>query len=85
MKSGQLPEPVFAFYLGNQHPGELVFGGVDPKHYTGSFSFVPLSSESYWEPWQAFGVLNFIGISKYALAHLSGAPDGCNMERKYDT
>ena len=52
MKSGQLPEPVFAFYLGNQHPGELVFGGVDPKHYTGSFSFVPLSSESYWDPWR---------------------------------
>ena len=49
VKSGQLPEPVFAFYLGNKQPGELVFGGVDPKHYTGSFSFVPLSSESYWE------------------------------------
>ena len=49
VKSGQLPEPVFAFYLGNRQQGELVFGGVDPKHYTGSFSFVPLSSESYWE------------------------------------
>ncbi|CAJ1390051.1 unnamed protein product [Effrenium voratum] len=49
VKSGQLPEPVFAFYLGNNQPGELVFGGVDPKHYTGDFSFVPLSSESYWE------------------------------------
>ena len=49
VQSGQLPEPVFAFYLGNKQPGELVFGGVDPKHYTGSFSFVPLSSESYWE------------------------------------
>ena len=49
VKSGQLPKPVFAFYLGNKQPGELVFGGVDPKHYTGSFSFVPLSSESYWE------------------------------------
>jgi len=44
-----LPEPVFAFYLGNNQPGELVFGGVDSKHYTGDFKFVPLSSESYWE------------------------------------
>merc|ERR1712127_657026 len=34
--------------MGNQ-PGELVFGGVDPKHYTGDFSFVPLSHESYWQ------------------------------------
>merc|ERR1712232_1366514 len=47
--SKQLEQPVFAFYLGNQQPGELVFGGVDPKHYTGDFSFVPLSSETYWE------------------------------------
>lgn len=47
--SGQLTKPVFAFYLGNNQPGELVFGGVDPKHYTGDFSFVPLSSETYWQ------------------------------------
>lgn len=45
----QLPEPVFAFYLGNNQPGELIFGGVDKKHYTGDFSFVPLSSETYWQ------------------------------------
>merc|ERR1712032_1757020 len=45
----QLADPVFAFYLGNLAPGELVFGGVDSKHYTGDFTFVPLSSESYWE------------------------------------
>jgi len=47
--SKQLAQPIFAFYLGNNQPGELVFGGVDPKHYTGDFTFVPLSSESYWE------------------------------------
>ena len=47
--SGQLPEPIFAFYLGNNQPGELLFGGVDPKHYTGDFAFVPLSSATYWQ------------------------------------
>lgn len=47
--SGQLPEPVFAFYLGNMKPGELVFGGVDSSHYTGSFTYVPLSAETYWQ------------------------------------
>jgi len=46
--SGSLEKPVFAFYLGNNQPGELVFGGVDPKHYTGDFSYVPLISETYW-------------------------------------
>lgn len=47
--SGQLAQPVFAFYLGNNAPGELLFGGVDQKHYTGDFSFVPLTSETYWQ------------------------------------
>ena len=70
MKSGQLPEPVFAFYLGNQHPGELVFGGVDPKHYTGSFSFVPLSSESYWDPWRPLLETGLEGIEADVLRRL---------------
>ncbi|CAK8993977.1 Vacuolar protease A, partial [Durusdinium trenchii] len=50
VNSGQLEEPVFAFYLAGASgsPGELVLGGVDPKHYTGSFHRVPLSSETYW-------------------------------------
>merc|ERR1712178_544975 len=46
--SGQLPQPVFGFYLGNNVPGELVFGGVDNKHFTGDFHYVPLSSKTYW-------------------------------------
>jgi len=47
--SGQLAKPVFGFYLGNNAPGELVFGGVDSKHYTGDFFYVPLSAKTYWE------------------------------------
>merc|ERR1712050_743751 len=47
--SKQLGEPVFAFYLGNNQPGELIFGGVDTAHYTGDFAYVPLKSQSYWE------------------------------------
>jgi len=46
--SGQLDEPVFGFYLGNNMAGELEFGGVDPKHYSGSFTYVPLATETYW-------------------------------------
>ena len=49
VESGKLPKPIFAFYLGNNQPGELLFGGVDPKHYSGDFSFVPLSSATYWQ------------------------------------
>jgi len=47
--SKQLSEPVFAFYLGNNQPGELVVGDVDSKHYTGDFAYVALKSKSYWE------------------------------------
>jgi hypothetical protein len=49
VSSGQLAQPVFAFFLGDNSPGELLFGGVDEKHYSGSFSFVPLSAETYWQ------------------------------------
>jgi len=47
--SGQLAQPVFGFYLGNQQAGELEFGGTDPKHYSGDFTYVPLSAETYWQ------------------------------------
>jgi len=47
VKTGQLDEPVFAFYLGDNQPGELVLGGVDPKHYTGNFTYVPVTVAGY--------------------------------------
>lgn len=47
-------EPVFAFWLSRnasvgQVGGELVLGGVDPAHYTGEFTTVPLTNETYWQ------------------------------------
>lgn len=48
---GQVIDPVFAFYL-NRKPGgsgELLLGGVDPAHYTGDFTYAPVTNESYWE------------------------------------
>merc|ERR1712032_1101415 len=46
-----IDEPVFAFYLQSDASaqGELVFGGVDNKHFTGDLVNVPLISETYWE------------------------------------
>jgi len=55
VNSGKLEENVFAFYLGSGGAdGELVVGGVNPAHYTGSFSYVPLRAMAqgltgYWE------------------------------------
>eukprot|EP00933_Yihiella_yeosuensis_P030323 TRINITY_DN23981_c0_g1_i1.p1 TRINITY_DN23981_c0_g1~~TRINITY_DN23981_c0_g1_i1.p1 ORF type:complete len:406 (+),score=99.41 TRINITY_DN23981_c0_g1_i1:69-1286(+) len=50
VESGQLAEPVFAFYLSaDSSKSELVLGGVDQNHYSGEFQYIPLSSESYWQ------------------------------------
>jgi len=47
--SGEVDEPVFGFYLGNDNrQGQLVIGGVDPDHYVGSFHFVDLLHAGYW-------------------------------------
>ncbi|DAZ96614.1 TPA: hypothetical protein N0F65_000180 [Lagenidium giganteum] len=48
VQDGALDEPVFAFYLGNNQPGELTIGGVDKSHYTGDFSYVDVISPTYW-------------------------------------
>jgi len=48
-KSGELADVSFAFYLGSGDTSELVFGGVDPNHYTGDFTYVPLNAETYWQ------------------------------------
>jgi hypothetical protein len=52
--AGQLDENVFAFYLQPvagllKGKSELLIGGIDKKHYSGEISYVPLSSETYWE------------------------------------
>eukprot|EP00928_Gymnodinium_smaydae_P035341 TRINITY_DN24888_c0_g3_i1.p1 TRINITY_DN24888_c0_g3~~TRINITY_DN24888_c0_g3_i1.p1 ORF type:complete len:557 (+),score=58.83 TRINITY_DN24888_c0_g3_i1:110-1780(+) len=48
VQTGQLDSPAFAFYLGHNMPGELVIGGVDPDHYVGDFTNVPLKTKDYW-------------------------------------
>lgn len=44
-------EPVFAFYLSNTpgDAGELVFGGIDRRHFTGDLAYVPLTNATYWQ------------------------------------
>jgi len=51
LSEGLIQDSVFAFYLSQSKtvPGELVFGGIDTNHFTGSLVWVNLISETYWE------------------------------------
>ncbi|KAK4421354.1 Aspartic proteinase A2 [Sesamum alatum] len=53
VKQGLVKEPVFSFWLNrnenDEEGGELVFGGVDPKHYKGQHTYVPVTQKGYWQ------------------------------------
>ena len=42
-------QPMFSFYLGDNAPGELMFGGYDASKFTGELTTVKLLSATYWE------------------------------------
>ncbi|CAM6046890.1 unnamed protein product [Sphagnum compactum] len=54
LDQGLVTEPVFSFWLNRdatdeEHGGELVFGGVDPKHFTGEHVYTPVTHKGYWQ------------------------------------
>jgi len=49
IKQNLLDQPMFAFYLGDNAPGELTFGGYDASKFDGDLVTVPLESATYWE------------------------------------
>ena len=53
IEQGLVKDPVFSFWL-NRKPeeeqgGELVFGGVDPTHFKGEHTYVPVTQKGYWQ------------------------------------
>ncbi|XP_071697565.1 aspartic proteinase A1-like isoform X2 [Rutidosis leptorrhynchoides] len=53
IEQGLVKEQVFSFWLNRNEAddegGELVFGGVDPKHFIGEHSYVPVTKKGYWQ------------------------------------
>ncbi|XVF77395.1 hypothetical protein PTKIN_Ptkin14bG0039600 [Pterospermum kingtungense] len=53
VNQGLVKEPIFSFWF-NRNPeddvgGEVVFGGMDPKHYKGDHTYVPVTRKGYWQ------------------------------------
>jgi len=64
VKQRRVDKAVFAFYLGDHAPGELTLGGVDENHFKGELTYVPVTSDTYWET--TLHDLSFGGMSSSA-------------------
>jgi len=49
VKNHVIDQPIFSFYLGNNGPGELTFGGYDSSKFEGDLKYVKLMAATYWE------------------------------------
>ncbi|OVA03401.1 Peptidase A1 [Macleaya cordata] len=53
VKQGLIKNPVFSFWFNRnvqeEEGGEIVFGGVDPNHYKGAHTYVPVTQKGYWQ------------------------------------
>lgn len=49
IKQNKVDLPIFSFYLGDDKPGELTFGGYDSSKFEGELKYVKLEAATYWE------------------------------------
>lgn len=53
VEQGLVKEKLFSFWLNrdpdDENGGEIVFGGMDRKHFKGRHIYVPVSSKGYWQ------------------------------------
>ncbi|XP_053103191.1 gastricsin-like [Hemicordylus capensis] len=61
LQENLLSQPIFSFYLSrqpnSQYGGEVVFGGVDTRLYSGQIYWAPVTQELYWQ----------IGIQEFSI------------------
>lgn len=70
-EQGLMEKKVFSFWLNRDEEdvngGELVFGGVDSKHFTGQHTYVNVTQKGYWQVCDAFPISLSFSISLFSL------------------
>ncbi|XP_011189404.2 lysosomal aspartic protease-like [Zeugodacus cucurbitae] len=79
-KQGLVEKPVFSFYLTRDgtasQGGVLTLGGIDSNHYEGAITYVPVSSQGYWQ----FNVDTvYIGGSEFSSGDSAIADTGTSL------
>ncbi|KAH9606259.1 hypothetical protein KSS87_020094 [Heliosperma pusillum] len=73
VEQGLVSKEVFSFWISRDPEaeigGEIVFGGVDSKHFKGKHTYVPITTKGYWQ----FEMKDFL-IGNYSTGFCSG---GC--------
>lgn len=53
IKQGRLSQPLFSLWLNKDSTsktgGEIVFGGVDWRHFKGEHTYIPITKKGYWQ------------------------------------
>lgn len=71
VKQGHMNQQIISFWL-NQDPtskvgGEVVFGGIDWRHFRGDHTYLPVTRKGYW---QVFCDENFVVHSDIFLSNV---------------
>lgn len=73
VNQGLVKEQVFSFWMNrnveDQEGGEIVFGGVDPKHFKGNHTYVPVTQKGYWQVMQLKIILVKIKMISFSVSH----------------
>ncbi|KAJ9585811.1 hypothetical protein L9F63_002402, partial [Diploptera punctata] len=52
-KKKLVAQPIYSFYMNRDlttdRGGNLFLGGSDPKHYNGTFTYLPVTDKAYWQ------------------------------------